>query len=1548
MKKLLFVFMLSVLMIGAAWGQTLLLTDDFTGEVGTLLTENGWTAHSGGGSTPMSIASPGLVYPGYLGSDIGNATSASVNGEDVNRSFTAVTSGSIYYSFLVNSAMTAPAGYIAHFMQANTIFYARFWVRIDSGNLNFGLAKTTAAATWDPTNYSLNTTYLIVLKYTFNDGATNNDAVYMYVNPVLGGAEPTPTLSITNDTAQDATSISMIGLRQYNTGQLARFDGIRVGTTWADIAGTGVGNLPPVITNVSHTPVTDITSATTVSVSATVTDDSAVETVQLKWGTSTGNYPTTINMTASGSTYTTVTNIPAQVNGTTVYYVIFAVDDDSDSATSTERSYIVRDPATTTIPYTQDFDAGWGDVYTTSVSGTRPWYIFNNDKASCNGYGGTLEEHWLVLPGINFNNYTNERMTFNTIATYGAIDVNNYLKLMYSANYSGMGDPTSATWIELPFANGGIGGGETPSGVLDLSAISGTNVYIAFKYYSTNNSTRWEIDDINIYSGGIPTITVSTPSLTGFTYVLDNGPSQEQSFTVSGADLERSITLTPPLNFEISTSSGENFVASSSIRLNQTGGSVAPTTIFARMAAGLAVDSYSGIITITSSPATAREVSLSGAVTSPPPPDAPVANPATSVTENGFTANWNASATATGYYLDVYAMDAALATNLLISEYVEGTSYRKGIEIYNGTGASVDLSAYSLKKQTNGAGDFGNELVLSGALANNDIYVIAYTSASAGDYITGAMVDLYTSSGALNFNGNDAVALYHNSIQIDVVGIVNQVSPSWGADVTLVRKATVTSPTPAYSIDDWDVYPVNTLDYLGSHTMGSMTFVTGYENYDTGNVTQKAISGLNPETVYNYVVRAYNTYGTSDDSNQITVQTLEAAVAPNAPVAIAATEIGINSFKANWNASAGTASYRLDVSTENNFASYVPDYYDLTVFGTNQIVNGLAANTSYYYRVRAVNIYGTSENSNTISATTLIDDPFGGYYNPVAGLTGPALRSGLQTITSTGHTNNTWDNTRYHIYATLDNVDNTVTCVYTNQEFAHPAGGNYTPDGLSAEHTYPREWFTGHAEYNWMDTDLHALFPATQPSNSARSNYPYDYVTSITSTWGSGNYFSYGGLNANANNAFEVADQFKGDAARALLYMGMRYYADDANFTQGNVNLIPILLQWHTMDPVDAYETNRNEGIYVFQGNRNPFVDNPAWITSIWGSVAIDAPVAILPTNVAEHGFTANWEAVTGAASYRLDVSTSSSFAGYVDGFKNKVVNGTSQALAALDPATTYYYRVRAIGSNGELSLSSNTIFATTTVGGSVVYYWNFNENDPGTGIDWDQNIASQIGSGNITYNFTAARSFVGTTLNGEAGEVNGGSFCPRGGVDALENNGNYFEMAMPTTGLQNLVLTYATRRTSTGFTSQQFLYTTDGTNYQEKVTFTDLQIDSWLVRTVDFSGIAAVNNNPNFKIRVVLAGATTAAGNNRFDNIKVFGTPVGGGVLDPPENVQITHDGTNVTISWDSVTGATGYRVYASDEPYTWGTAYTPVGTDSLVLPAAAAKKFYRVTAVQ
>ena len=108
------------------------------------------------------------------------------------------------------------------------------------------------------------------------------------------------------------------------------------------------------------------------------------------------------------------------------------------------------------------------------------------------------------------------------------------------------------------------------------------------------------------------------------------------------------------------------------------------------------------------------------------------------------------------------------------------------------------------------------------------------------------------------------------------------------------------------------------------------------------------------------------------DADSLTVQFYGRAVPPPpaAPVATAATSVTSSGFTANWNASAGATSYRLDVSTDSGFGSCVVGYQDLAVTGSSRTVAGLTAETPYHYRVRAVNSGGTSDYSNPITVTT--------------------------------------------------------------------------------------------------------------------------------------------------------------------------------------------------------------------------------------------------------------------------------------------------------------------------------------------------------------------------------------------------------------------------------------------------------------------------------------------------------------------------------------------------------------------------------------------------
>ena len=446
----------------------------------------------------------------------------------------------------------------------------------------------------------------------------------LYVNDVVVGTTETFGTTSGDDptvytfTVTDINELGNVTIKIKNVGDTAtNRQAVLDNISWT---GFGGGNSLPIITNIIHSPSIDITSSTSVSVSANVTDnDGTITSVKLKWGTAAGVYPNTINMPAAViPTYTTATNIPPQANGSAVYYVIEATDNDAGSSTSPEQTYSVSDPASTTLPYAHDFADGWGEIYTYSVEGSNEWHL-DEGSATCNGYQIPLAEDWMILPAINLNNYSNEIMSFTTLATHGAIDIDNYLKLMWSANYAGMGDPTTATWTEIPFTHATIGGALTPSGDLDLSGISGTSVRLAFKYHSTATPTLWKVNSINIYAAGTPIITTLPSSLNGLNYVTGQGPSAIQSFNISGANLTSNVILTPGANFHVSIMDGDDFVSLNPITLSPIGGTLAATTIYVRLKAGLPLGDYTENITISSTGVANSIVALSGAVTNPLP-----------------------------------------------------------------------------------------------------------------------------------------------------------------------------------------------------------------------------------------------------------------------------------------------------------------------------------------------------------------------------------------------------------------------------------------------------------------------------------------------------------------------------------------------------------------------------------------------------------------------------------------------------------------------------------------------------------------------------------------------------------------------------------------------------------------------------------------------------------------------------------------------------------------------------------------------------------------
>ncbi|MFZ9388068.1 MAG: hypothetical protein ACO25B_09320, partial [Chitinophagaceae bacterium] len=248
MKKIF--FSIVVLMIaGRMYGQ--LLTENFDYPAGQLITANGWTAHSAGGTNAITVTAPGLTYSGHPGSGVGNGVTMTTSGEDDNRAFTSTNSGSVYLSFLVNISAVQTAGdYFIGLFQSSSVFPLRVYAKSDgSGGFYFGITKgASTPVVYETTPRSLNTTYFIVAKYTFNSGTTTDDVVDLWVNPALGGAETPADIANVTGTGTDGSSIGAVYLRQGSATNAAtpQVDAILAGTLWSEV--TPSASVPTITT----------------------------------------------------------------------------------------------------------------------------------------------------------------------------------------------------------------------------------------------------------------------------------------------------------------------------------------------------------------------------------------------------------------------------------------------------------------------------------------------------------------------------------------------------------------------------------------------------------------------------------------------------------------------------------------------------------------------------------------------------------------------------------------------------------------------------------------------------------------------------------------------------------------------------------------------------------------------------------------------------------------------------------------------------------------------------------------------------------------------------------------------------------------------------------------------------------------------------------------------------------------------------------------------------------------------------------------------------
>lgn len=253
----------------------------------------------------------------------------------------------------------------------------------------------------------------------------------------------------------------------------------------------------------------------------------------------------------------------------------------------------------------------------------------------------------------------------------------------------------------------------------------------------------------------------------------------------------------------------------------------------------------------------------------------------------------------------------------------------------------------------------------------------------------------------------------------------------------------------------------------------------------------------------------------------------------------------------------------------------------------------------------------------------------GTYYQGITTQSGYSLKTALHNLiknhTAQGY-GAIWTFYANHSLDTYYDNDGTILDIYAEKPFGSDSYsytkvtnqcGSYSGEGdcYNREHSFPKSWFGGKIEP--MNSDIHHIFATDGFVNAKRSGFPYGEVASatFTSTNNSklGSATSALGYNG---TVFEPIDEFKGDLARAQLYMATRYQnvisSWQTNSTYGNAILdgssnkvfetwqLNMLLRWHANDPVSQKEIDRNEAAYLHQGNRNPFVDHPEYVERIW------------------------------------------------------------------------------------------------------------------------------------------------------------------------------------------------------------------------------------------------------------------------------------------------------------------------------------------------------------
>ena len=357
-----------------------------------------------------------------------------------------------------------------------------------------------------------------------------------------------------------------------------------------------------------------------------------------------------------------------------------------------------------------------------------------------------------------------------------------------------------------------------------------------------------------------------------------------------------------------------------------------------------------------------------------------------------------------------------------------------------------------------------------------------------------------------------------------------------------------------------------------------------------------------------------------------------------------------------------------------------------------------------------------------IAAITLNAQIPSGYYNNANNKTGDELKIALHNIIKEHHVVSYGGLLDAFAYTDCD-ANGKIWDIYSNYHFSlNGVCGTYQEEGdcWNREHTWPQSWFN---ESSTPRSDLFHIYPTDGFVNGQRSNYPYGEVNNPTYTSGNGSKLGPCVTPGYSGKVFEPIDEYKGDIARGYFYMSVRYYGEDSSWNSSGMTnkseILPwamtMLLCWSDEDPVSQKEIDRNNAVYGYQNNRNPFIDHPEYARMIWDpnwtqgtsyditcatglqNGSISAPTSavegstVIITATPNPGYMVNSYSVykTGDANTTVAVSSNGTF----------TMPGYAVTVSATFVQNNTYYNI-ALGnvSHGSISSSESTAKSGTTI----------------------------------------------------------------------------------------------------------------------------------------------------------------------------------------------------------------------------------------------------------